>query len=230
MKKIIIFYAMLTFCVCSFSQPTVTVHGGLNLYCQDHVQDAVKDSWDDYFVNQGAPDRVVNIRKTTFIPGFNAGASVQVPIYNEWMFRTGLDFNIKGGKAEGDYGIGSPSTSFYNKWIYGYLDLPLMIQYWITQHFYLELGPELGFLLSVKNTEVEDGQTNFEETGKTDYNKVELSASGGGGYLLGDSGLGVFARFIQGLSKVYTGEDFYSNVRNSTGQFGIFYRIRAIGK
>jgi|GEM_PF-6033217 len=205
-------------------------NGGVNLCCQNHVQEAVQESWDAYFQSVGSTERVSHIKKVLFIPGFNLGISLNIPMQTAWAFRTGLDFNIKGGKAEGNYGTGSSKTPFSNKWVYGYVDLPAVVQYWINKQFYLEAGPDIGFLLSVKATEEEDGNVNFENKDKEDYKKIEVSISGGGGYLFGDSGFGAFVRYIHGLTKVYTGEPYYSNVRNSTGQVGFFYRIQNLKK
>lgn len=225
MKKAIFLFLLQMLAFAAISQPGFSINAGLNLYCQNHVQDAVQESWDDYFKSVSSPNRVSSIEKVLFIPGFNAGVSVRFPLNKSIHFRTGLDFNMKGGKANGKYKSGNQEIPFSNKFTLAYIDLPLGFQYNVTDHFYLELGPELGYLVSVNEKEEENGSQTFESTDAADYNKLEFFVAGGGGYTFGESGFGVFARYIHGLSKVYTGEAFYSNVRNSTGQLGFFYRL-----
>lgn len=225
MKKATTIIAAMFITYYSFSQtPSFSVQGGLNLYCQDHIQDATTESWNEDFILYSSPDRVQSIKKVKFIPGFNIGVNVSVPLATQWVFKPGLQFNIKGGKAKGMYGSGGQSYPFSGGTVLGYIDVPLSFQYWINKKMYLELGPQVGFLLTAKYKENDDGD-NYESTDKSDYNKLEASICGGGGYLFGDSGFGVFARFMQGVTKVDKSESYYSNVRNSTGQYGVFYNI-----
>jgi len=224
MKRTLFFFLTLSMVLKGQAQLTFSLNGGVNLHCQDHIQDATEESWNLYFDDIGSPNSVKSIKKVSFILGVNAGVSVNIPVAAGWNFRTGLDFNIKGGKAEGKYGTTSTESPFSGATTYTYINVPLSMQYWLNDKFYLEAGPDIGYMMSAKYKEDDNG-TGYTEKEMSYYKRVEFSIAGGGGYLLGKSGFGVFGRFIQGLSKVDISEDYYSNVRNSTGQLGFFYKL-----
>ncbi len=225
MRKINICLSLLALSFVVRAQPTISFNGGANIHCQFHAQDAATESWDEDFISSSSPYRVQSVKNDKFILGINAGVSINIPFTSLWAFRSGLDFNIKGGKAEGKYGSGNQTFPFSSEEIFMYIDIPLVVQYWLTKQFYLELGPDVGFLVSAKYKENDDGML-YESKDKSYYKKIELSISGGGGYLFGESGFGAFARYIHGLTKVDISEPYYSNVKNSTGQFGFFYRLK----
>ncbi|MEQ1797093.1 MAG: porin family protein [Lacibacter sp.] len=225
MKKAMICLFVLSLSFISRSQPSVSVKAGLNLHCQTHLQDATTDSWDIDFVDFNSPYRVKTVKNVKFIPGFNAGVNVTVPVTSNLTFMPGIDFNVKGGKAEGTYGSGNQSFPFWGKFMFTYIDIPLVMQYWLTKQFYLELGPDVGFMITA-NYQDNDNGTPYEDKSKDIYNKTEFSMTGGGGYVFKGTGFGVFARYLHGLTKVNADESYYSKVRNSTGQFGFFYRIK----
>jgi hypothetical protein len=92
-----------------------------------------------------------------------------------------------------------------------YLAVPLLGKYYVTEHFSLEAGPQVGFLLSAKqeSTDVKDA-----------FKTLDIGASFGLAYKL-DNGLNFGARYTLGLSDVTESND----VTNNTGtiQFSIGY-------
>jgi outer membrane immunogenic protein len=225
MKRLFIFLLAMEVCFISSSQTSITLKAGASVHCQTHLQEATTDSWDLDFIAYNSPYRVQSIKNEKFALGANAGVSINIPVASNWMFMPGIDFNIKGGRAEGTYGSGSQSFPFWGKFVFTYVDIPLVMQYWLTKQFYLELGPDIGFMLTA-NYQDNDNGTPYEDKSKDIYNKTEVSMTGGGGYLFKGSPFGVFARYIHGLTKVNVDESYYSKVRNSTGQFGFFYKIK----
>jgi hypothetical protein len=98
-----------------------------------------------------------------------------------------------------------------------YLQIPVMFQFRPIPQFYLEFGPQLGFLISanVKNdgdkTEVDDG-----------YNKVDIGLGLGVG-IQATSRLGFYARYIPGLSDI-SDEDNRDHY-NRVAQIGVSVRL-----
>lgn len=224
MKKVFSFFTITIFCFSfSFSQTTVTVSAGASVHCQVGLKDATEQSWNDYFIYVSSPNRVKSIKNDKFNIGFNAGVNVDIPLKKNFVFRPGVQFNIKGGKAEGTYGTGSTSYPFSSETIFRYVDIPLLMQYWITKRIYVELGLQPAFLLSAKYKENDNG-TKTEDSNKSDYKKVDLAIAGGAGYSFGN-GFGFFARIVEGITKVDISETYYSKVRNSVGQYGFYYKI-----
>ncbi len=207
---------------------TVQVEAGVNCNCATNYKEAATESWDNYFMEISSPDRVQTIDASlTF--GLHAGVSVNWPLTGKWAFQPGIHFNMKGAKAEGTYGSGGSSTPFSQQDILTYIDLVLAFQYWINQQVYLELGPELGFLVARKFKETKGG-VDYESSGTEDANTLHLGIGAGAGYMFGNSGFGVFARYTRGLTKFEKAEPYYENVRTNAGQFGVFYRIPRKGK
>jgi hypothetical protein len=95
-----------------------------------------------------------------------------------------------------------------------YLNVPVMIQrYLFSSGFYLETGPQVGFLLSAK-TKDEDGTTNI----KSQLKSIDFALNFGLGYQF-NSGLGINARLSNGLTSV--SKDY--TVKNVTIGFGLVY-------
>jgi len=95
-----------------------------------------------------------------------------------------------------------------------YLNVPLMIQRYLwSSGFYLETGVQVGFLLSAKTKDAE-GTTNV----KSQLKPVDVALNFGLGYKF-NSGVGINARFSNGLTSVSSGY----NVKNATIGLGLFY-------
>jgi hypothetical protein len=99
-----------------------------------------------------------------------------------------------------------------------YLQVPVMFQFYPVKQFYLEFGPQLGFLLSANvkhngdKTEVDDG-----------YKKAAVSIGFGAGFQV-TSMLGFYARYNAGLSDIT--KDDNRDYFNRVGQIGISIRLK----
>lgn len=100
-----------------------------------------------------------------------------------------------------------------------YVNIPLQVQYMFNNGFRLQTGPQVGFLISVKDKR--DGT----ETGfftSDDFKTVDFAWSLGLGYLT-DSGLGVDARYNIGLKNINDAGSFVR--KNNVFQLGLFYLL-----
>lgn len=96
-----------------------------------------------------------------------------------------------------------------------YINLPIVVQrYFGGSGFYLETGPQIGFLISAKDKI--GGETTDV---KSDYKKTDFSLLGGLGYKF-QNGLGINARYTLGLGSL-DGSDTH-NAMLSAGLFYVF--------
>lgn len=107
-------------------------------------------------------------------------------------------------------------------WNLGYINIPIMLQYMVSNGFRIEAGPQFGILASAK---IKD------DVGTTDI-KNDLKGSdvglGFGLSYVGPGGLGVGGRYNLGLSNINkTGSN---EIKNSVGQFSVFYMFSHSGR
>ena len=97
-----------------------------------------------------------------------------------------------------------------------FINIPVMAQYNTPSGFYVEAGPQLGFLLSAKAKE--DGES---EDIKDFLNSTNFGASFGAGYNMG-SGLGFGARYNLGLSNA---SKLFGDIKTSNISIGLHYNV-----
>lgn len=102
---------------------------------------------------------------------------------------------------------------------FDYINLPVMAKFYVAEGFSLELGPQVGFLMSAK------AKAEGEEEDLKDFVKgTDFGANFGVGYKL-ESGLNFAARYNLGLSNLNDSEDSddfkwnNSNIQISVGYF-----------
>lgn len=97
----------------------------------------------------------------------------------------------------------------------GYINIPVMVQYRLVPEFYLEAGPQFGFLTSAK---LKTG--NLELDVKDQHKSVDFGLGFGLGYQF-PIGVGIGARYMFGLSNAFDLGDIVH--KNSVAQVGVFY-------
>ena len=137
-------------------------------------------------------------------PGFYVGGLANISVANQFSIQPELLVSAEGAK-DGD---GSINTMFIN--------IPVMAQYNTPSGFYVEAGPQLGFLLSAKAKE--DGES---EDIKDFLNSTNFGASFGAGYNMG-SGLGFGARYNLGLSNA---SKLFGDIKTSNISIGLHYNF-----
>ncbi|SHL71253.1 Outer membrane protein beta-barrel domain-containing protein [Chitinophaga jiangningensis] len=146
---------------------------------------------------------------------FNAGVYANFAITKEWAFQPELLYSGQGTKLESGTILGIPLKDVTIAT--DYLNIPLMVQYSIAPSFFVEAGPQVGFLLAAK-TKVGDN------TNK-DYKDIMTTADFGLGLGFGyklDNGLGFSGRYNFGLTNIYN-DDVNIDSKNSVAQIGLFY-------
>lgn len=158
--------------------------------------------------------------------GFNAGAFVNVPIAESFSIQPEVLYNDLGAKTV--YKI-SENTTASTSTNLGYVAVPVMLQYNATPEFYLEAGPEFGFLLSANNKrEGNGGNTNISTTTelkKDNLNSFNFGLGIGAGYYFTPN-IGVTARYTAGLTNIGKEKFLLSESKNNVFQVGLAYKFK----
>lgn len=159
---------------------------------------------------------------------FHFGVVAEIPLSDKFSVQPELIYSAQGGKFEETF---SESGFTYNEedtYKFNYLNLPIMAKYYFANGFSLEVGPQIGFLLSAKvdydYSETFEGET-YSESGeediKDDLKSIDFGLNFGLGYKL-DNGLNFTARYNVGLTKL-DDTDMDMDVKNSVIQISVGY-------
>lgn len=156
--------------------------------------------------------------------GFNAGLFINAPLGQNFSIQPELLYSQYGDKAE--------ATVASNKYSYtrslDYITVPVMFQYNATPEFYLEAGPELGFLVSAKNKVKNEttGNTVTETSNyKDDLNGFNFGLGLGAGYYFTPN-IGLTARYVAGFTDIAKDRPSGSDaVRNNVFQAGLAFKF-----
>lgn len=139
--------------------------------------------------------------------GLHAGGLATISISDKFSIQPELVYSAQGCETLG-------STNDVIKLNTHYVNLPILAQFRTKSGFYLESGPQVGYLLSAK---AKSGNETVDF--KAQSKSIDLSLVVGLGYQHA-SGIGVDARFNYGLSTINDGT---LKVNNGVIQVGLFY-------
>ncbi|AZA76575.1 PorT family protein [Chryseobacterium sp. G0186] len=151
--------------------------------------------------------------------GFYAGAFVNIPISEAFSIQPEVVYSQQGAKAKDKYYFAVIAVTDIKQTL-DYMNVPVMVQYNATPKFYLEAGPEFGFLISAKAKENFIG-TPLSRDNKSSLNTFNFGLGLGLGYKLMPK-LGINARYIAGLTEIAKDGEGDSS-KNTNFQLGINY-------
>ena len=230
MKKsaLVIFLMCTTFA--AFSQITIGVRGGLNY--ANFTGSEVKE-WG-----------FANVDPTGQIK-FHLGGYVDYILTDQISLQGGLFYSAKGPKYDGtievyDFNSGeSMMAPIIFKKRLGYIDVPILVHFHLTESISVFAGPQISFLISAKvkndaSAEVLEmlGVDEIEDV-KDDYRGIDLGLPIGVAYNLGN-GFNIQLNYDIGLIKIAKGYDYdggngndrYFNVKNGVVKLSIGYVLR----
>lgn len=169
--------------------------------------------------------------KTTF----HAGAFVNIPLGGMFRIQPEISYMGGGSKVRGPliYDQNNPSgtpTSDYNYELdMHYISVPIMFQLQTTSGFFVELGPQAGYLIKGQQEVTNGSKSDIKD--RDLVRKTDFGAAGGIGYL-SRIGLGLNARYYHGFSNVFNSDSAPDAQRDreiSTRslQLGIVYHLGA---
>jgi hypothetical protein len=153
-----------------------------------------------------------NIKVDPLVVAFNAGAFFNYKFAKQLAVQAELFYSGEGSKYKI---VGSP-TVYTDK--FGYMNIPVLLQFVSNGGFFLETGPQLGFLMSA--TESSEGTSTDV---KSYVNSTKFSWCFGIGKLFAKK-LGIDIRYAAGLSNLNKAND-GSTIKGSILSIGLLYAI-----
>lgn len=162
--------------------------------------------------------------------GFNAGVFMNAPIAENFSIQPEVLYNNLGSKVTQNVNLGQNSYSAESSLHLDYIAVPVMFQYNATPEFYLEAGPEFGFLVSARNKFKSSTNGNANDSQVThldtdDFNTFNFGVGLGAGYWITPK-FGINARYVAGFTDVAKDRPSGSDaVKNNNFQVGLAYKF-----
>ena len=141
--------------------------------------------------------------------GIHAGFFLHHTIDNHWCVQPELLYSNEGQKY---FDNGEERTLALN-----YLQVPVMIQYYPSRHFYVEFGPQFGLLINAQD-KGSDGEFNA----KSDFTSGQVGLNIGAGFNVNRQ-FGFYGRYSFGLTDVSKFDNIVDH--SQVGQIGVAIRL-----
>jgi hypothetical protein len=158
---------------------------------------------------------------------FNGGLFLNIPIGSRnFRFQPEISYSSQGGKVQ----MNSSTANTYEQDL-DYINFPLNFQLMTNNGFFVQTGPQVGFLVGAETVNASGGMAT-NGGNKQDFDKLDLSWTGGVGYL-SRVGLGIDLRYNIGIANVVaddarTGAPLKGGTwKNSVAQFSLIYHFGA---
>lgn len=157
--------------------------------------------------------------------GFSGGLFMNAPLSEQFSIQPEVLYSQMGAKIEGKFA----NTAYSTTRSLDYITVPVMFQFRATPAFYIEAGPEFGFLVSAKD---KDTVGNFSTTNQIDtdnFNTFNMGLGLGLGFDI-TKNIGVNARYVAGFTDINKdGNTSLQNDgnknRNNTLQAGLYFKF-----
>lgn len=220
MKKISLFTFLIGTSLALFAQNTNTTTTGTPRFgLKGGVNLATLELDDD------TPSTEFNTNLKT---SFNLGAFVNLPLGGNLRLQPEVVYSGQGSKVSQKTTVGAGATTTTPfEYEFHYINVPVMVQLKTPGGFFVEAGPQLGFLIGAK----QDMQTGTDPDIKDLIKKTDFGAGAGLGYM-SNMGLGIGARYMHGFSNVWNSDKAPASqkntqVSNRTIAFSLLYQFGA---
>lgn len=129
-----------------------------------------------------------DIEENTFRTSLHIGVVSEIIVNDNFSIQPELLFSGQGYSDEGFNG--------YSRYKLNYVNLPVMMKYYVADRLSIEAGPQLGVLVSGKH------KTDLSNDDVENLNTVDFSVCAGAGYEL-ESGVFFQLRYNLGITNVY---------------------------
>ena len=154
--------------------------------------------------------------------GFYGGLFMNAPLAESFSIQPEILYNNLGSKTETTV-AGTKYSSTLNL---DYIAVPVMFQYNATPEFYLEAGPEFGFLVNASSKATAGNNSNTTNIDTDSFNKFNMGIGLGAGFNITNK-LGINARYVAGLNDVTDNDKWGSDASNKNNNFqvGLAYKF-----
>ena len=131
--------------------------------------------------------------------GANVGGFVEIKVVPKWFFQPELLFSMQGAKMTASVnGQSAEETHSIN-----YINVPFTVKYYLTNELNLQVGPQVGFLVSATDKTVSNitGLASSSKDSKSSYNSVDYGVNFGLGYDI-TSNISVSSRYSLSFTDV----------------------------
>ena len=218
-KKVsLLFFIAATFTLGANAQIQWGIKGGFN------VSELLTSDHQTVTVNNDAMG-LRNFPKTTL----HSGVLVLIPLSKKFGFQPELLYSEQGANSNPSGGSLVSATESYKL---NYVNIPLLLKYYLPVGFFVETGPQVGYLLSAKVDEALVGGVNVNKYYhvKDQFKSTDFSWVLGVGYL-SPIDLGFDIRYNLGLANINNASESdrqnaplqAGNIKNSVVQIGVYY-------
>ncbi len=149
--------------------------------------------------------------------GLNAGIYARLPLAEHLGIQPELVYSGQGAKYDQN-GITLTQRS-------NYFNIPVLLKYSTGVGFFLETGPQLGFLMTAKlNVE-----SNSQDV-KNGYTSTDLSWVFGAGYKIPATRFSIDLRYNLGISNIVNQDMSSETAHNGVFQLGVMYTLFSTGR
>lgn len=139
---------------------------------------------------------------------------MNAPISSDFSIQPEVVYSQQGAKFKDFANVTDQKTNL------GYINVPVMVQYNATPDFYLEAGPEFGFLVDAQNKSKVSGVSRS-SSGTDGFNTFNFGMGLGAGYRFTPN-LSINARYTAGFTNIIK-DNGGDSVRNNNFQLGLGY-------
>lgn len=171
-----------------------------------------------------------DIHQTKNKLGYHVGGFAEIKITDDFSIQPEILYSTQGTKAVQYYSNTSINTKMDLTQDLNYLNIPIMVKIYIFDKFYLETGPQIGFLLKAEQKAVATGTIYGQPIYQTETidNKDQLNSKDFGvnlgiGVNLSES-FGAGLRYSLGLSNI-DNQSRNSEISNSNIAISILYNL-----
>ncbi|MCF6350354.1 MAG: PorT family protein [Flavobacteriaceae bacterium] len=144
-------------------------------------------------------------------PSFHVGGVVEVQINDFFSVQPEVLFSMQGYQDKDDALL---------KYNYHYVNVPIMVKYFVNENFSIDAGPQVGMLLAAKISTGTEELTDVKDLSNTFDYGVNL----GGSYEM-DNGMNINIRYNYGLANVFDNESNDLKANNTVIQVSLGYKF-----
>ncbi len=213
----------------------LTLIGGLQTVCAQKTEFGIKGG---YNLSSLSTDLSGMKNKS----GFHAGVLVEFKISEKFSIQPELLYSLEGGKYSINYAYSDEDGDFSIRAKedikLGLINLPVIAKYYIVDRFSVEVGPQIGYLVSAKSdydfhmeSDGESLSDAGEENIKDNMKSIVTSLNFGLAYQLKNN-MFFQARYNLGLTNlgkpvgpIEDGDNYFGEVKNYNFQFSVGYKF-----
>ena len=159
---------------------------------------------------------------------YYVGGFAKVKLSDKLFLQPEIVYSLEGGKTNGIYySVGANGQDYkinHERVNLNYINVPIMLQYKATDKFYLEAGPQFGFLLNAKYKRDIDGKGNTTDV-SDNFKAFNFGVAIGAGYQITPQ-LGINARYTHGLTDIVKNNHPEIDGKTRSLQLGLSYSFK----